>query len=144
MVAFDGDGFLPAGIHGATWTEFTDRFAYNNRRRLILQRVAPILQHLAAFGCPSILVGGSFVTAKDEPKDIDFVWMALNGMDFSAMHPALFSTAGINWLRFKVGADIFPSNWIEADSGERFAIFFQHTKDGRPKGVVAVDLSTMP
>lgn len=139
----DTNGRLAAGIHTATWAEFVARFGGTPRRVAILARVAPAIYHLAACGCPSILVGGSFVTQKPNPGDIDFVW-AVRGVDMDAVHPAFTAVAGANAVKAQFGADIFPSDWIEEASGEPFFVFFQHTSTDEPTGAVAVDLSTLP
>ncbi len=142
---FDAAGFLPEGIHTATWAEFVARFAVTTRRKAILRRVLPAIQHLVDCGCPAILVGGSFVTEKAEPKDIDILW-AVQGVDFDALHPAFVQELGFRWLKFKFGADIFPADLIEADTREPFPLFFQRVRgrDDRRKGVVAIDLTTIP
>ena len=38
------------------------------------------------------------------------------------------------------GCEFFP-NIIEASSGQYFVDFFQRDRDGRPKGVVVIDLT---
>ena len=141
---FDADGFLPEGIHTATWAEFLDRFGWTSRRAAILARVRAALTHLASVGCPAILVGGSFVTTKANPKDIDLVWAVTEDVDFDAVHPVFQGPDGIPAIRAMFAADIFPSFLIEGATGELFSEFFQHTRDGRRVGVVAIDLATLP
>jgi hypothetical protein len=140
---FDADGFLPEGIHTATWTEFVDRFGSSPRRVAILRRVKVALAHLASVGCPAVLVGGSFVTTKANPKDIDLVWAVTDAVDFDALHPVFQGPDGIPAIHAMFAADMFPSFLVEGATGELFSEFFQHTRDGRRVGVVAIDLTTL-
>lgn len=71
---FDGDGFLPRGIHAATLSEVVTRFGNGSPSR---EEQAELLRQAveAAKEYPTIkriLVWGSFVTAKPEPNDLDY------------------------------------------------------------------------
>jgi len=138
------DGYLPQGIHSATWTEFTARFVTTARRAAIVDRVLPALSHLADCGCPAVLVAGSFVTAKDAPADIDVLWSD-RGVDFDQLSDMFTTLEGLEYMKRTLGADIIPAYLTEAASGLPFPAFFQLRKDGRGLcGVVALDLTTMP
>lgn len=118
-------------------------FSTTPRRAAILARVRPALAHLASVGCPAVLVGGSFVTTKRDPKDIDLVWAAVPGVDFDALHDVFKGEAGVIVMKTIFAADIFPSFLIEGATGLPFSEFFQQSRDGRVIGVVEIDLTTM-
>jgi len=64
-------GALPAGIHDAAWSEVAARFGINATRIRLLSGLRRALDILAAAGCTSVYLGGSFVTAKALPADWD-------------------------------------------------------------------------
>jgi hypothetical protein len=139
----DDAGFLPIGIHAADWAEFEMRFAFTPRRRALLGLVRPALKHFARAGATRAYVGGSFVTTKSRPGDVD-VLIALEGLDPSRVHPALLDLSPDGRIIQKAlfGAEFFPATLIEAKSGLLFIDFFQQTH-GRPVGIVLLDLRTV-
>jgi hypothetical protein len=71
---FGADGYLPPGIHAASFAEVQARFGVGSEAR---ERQIGLLQQVveAAKSYPTIkriLVWGSFVTAKREPNDLDY------------------------------------------------------------------------
>jgi hypothetical protein len=71
---FRHDGYLPEGIHIATEAEVTFRFgAATARRRRLVLRLRHWLELSRLTHARRFLVGGSFVTTKPEPKDVDAV-----------------------------------------------------------------------
>ena len=69
---FNTDGFLPEGIHSCGEDEFLLRFGYNtHRRRFIQDGLMRVTKYLARKGIKTIFIGGSMVTAKELPRDID-------------------------------------------------------------------------
>src|SRR3954462_1538084 len=72
--AFCDDGYLPEGLHRATEAEVTFRFGSHGRRRkrlaLQLRRWGELAR---VIGGRRLLADGSFVTAKEEPNDVDAV-----------------------------------------------------------------------
>jgi hypothetical protein len=140
--AHDADGLLPIGIHTATWGEVADRFGWSARRRILLARLRAALGHLADAGCTTAWLGGSFVSAKAEPGDVDVVW-SVEGVDLSRVHP-MFRLIDRALLRMVAAGDYFPSQDVEGETGLPFVEFFQTTRDGRRVGIVEVDLTTLP
>jgi hypothetical protein len=84
----DVDGLLPPGFHHAAWSEFVQRFAHTERRYMQTQGLLAALHLLKQAGCSKAHIGGSFITAKLNPGDIDYVYMA-EGMDLSTLDPML-------------------------------------------------------
>lgn len=70
--AFRADGYLPEGLHPATEAEVLFRFgAPSRRRRKLALRVRRWVE-LARLVCGKrLLIDGSFVTAKNDPNDVD-------------------------------------------------------------------------
>jgi hypothetical protein len=74
LPAHTADGFLPAGIHSASWEEVVDRLSGSARREALIEGLLAGLTHLAEAGCVRVLLAGSFVTTKQNPKDVDVLW----------------------------------------------------------------------
>ena len=131
---------LPPGIHVASWPELVERFGTNERRREILAGLLRALQALEAAGCQRAFVDGSFVTSKEVPGDFDGCWDH-NGVDFDALDPVLLDFNGHREAqKARFGGEMF----IADAPGNRFLDFFQLDRDGRPKGIVQIDLKGIP
>ena len=71
---FRDDGYLPEGLHAATEADATFRFGSGTpRRRRLILRLRRWLELSRLTQARRFLVDGSFVTAKEEPNDIDAV-----------------------------------------------------------------------
>lgn len=70
---FDVDGFLPPGVHNCTGKEFLARFTGTKRRQDYTKPIMNVLDYAAHHGALAVLIGGSFVTSKPEPRDLDCV-----------------------------------------------------------------------
>ena len=139
LPSFRPDGYLPEGLFICSEAEVLFRFGTSNRRRrqlaIRLRRWVELGQQVKA---PRLLVDGSFVTAKEEPHDIDTVIFL--PMDFYQQiereyEPALELE---EMLLTRRPEEIFAAE-DEADWNEWVA-FFSRTRerDGRRKGLVEI------
>ena len=95
-------------------------------------------------GCSRVFVGGSFVTAKIEPADIDVAWDTA-GVDADALDAIFFDFENERAAqKQRFGGEFFPAQVAEGMTGRSFLQFFQSTRDGEVVGIVAIDLQTMP
>lgn len=131
-------GNLPPGVHDATWNEVKTRFGNSPRRKRLLRGLEQALRQLAAAGCISVLLNGSFVTAEAEPNDYDGAWET-KGVDPDLLDEVLldFSNAR-SAMKKKYGGELFPAG-SPAAPGKTFREFFQQDREGRPKGIVRID-----
>lgn len=98
------------------------------------------LRLLRQAGCARVFVGGSFVTAKNEPKDVDVVW-DVDGVDAEALDPVFLDFADERAAqKQRFGAEFFPAQLVEGFTGRSFLQFFQYTRDDEPVGIVVVEL----
>jgi len=88
ILQLDQDGLLPEGMHHADWSEFVARFGQTDRRHRQTQGLLMALLSLQTAGCKRAYIGGSFVSAKEDPGDVDYVFDA-EGMDKSKLDPML-------------------------------------------------------
>ncbi|MBM4257969.1 MAG: hypothetical protein FJ147_19015 [Deltaproteobacteria bacterium] len=71
---FRSDGYLPEGLYVCSVADVLFRFGSSSRRRRRLAlRVRRWVELGQQVGAQRLLVDGSFVTAKEEPHDIDSV-----------------------------------------------------------------------
>ena len=142
---FDRTGDLPPGVHHADLDEVLDRLGgAPAKRRAVAQRLARIYRlavstgHLARF-----IVFGSFVTAKDEPGDVDvFLLMddAFRVADLTGEARVLFDHQAAQAV---LGASVFWVRRLAALGGEDEAVgYWQVKRDGGKRGIVEIILET--
>lgn len=135
---------MPPGIHPATWAEFTERYALNAHRSKLLDGLKKAAIVLRRANCPTLYMGGSFVTAKEFPNDFDGCWdlTGVNAMVLEEEAPALLRTDRKRVLQKALyGGELLMDSPFVID--RPFRDFFQEDKQGRRKGIVAIDLRTI-
>ena len=138
------NGNLPNGIHEAPWHEVAQRFGTNQRRRILLAGMLRALRNLKQAGCSRAYLNGSFVTAKECPGDFDAAWET-TGVKPELLHPVLLDfTDSRSAQKLVFGGELFPADYTADAHGRTFAEFFQTDREGRPKGIIAINLRTLP
>jgi hypothetical protein len=138
---FRDDGYLPEGLHVATEAEVTFRFGSGTpRRRRLILRLRRWLELSRLTGAHRFLVDGSFVTAKEEPNDIDAVVLLAddfqrqisNGLDAALELEEMLLTRRPEEI-FAAEDSRDWNDWVE---------FFSRTReaDGRRKGLLEIKL----
>jgi hypothetical protein len=143
---FDSDGDLPPGIHSAALTDMESRlgrFTISDRRVGLLEKFNQVVEMAKTSGIVErIIVGGSFVTAKPEPNDIDVVIILSSDVDFDTLTPSQYVVTDRDALRrvFK-GGDLDVIVVRESTGRMQTAIeFFQTNRDNKEVGIVEVRL----
>lgn len=140
-------GELPPGVHRASLQEIEAAFGVRNARRQRLMRgLKGALALLKAGDVPKVFIDGSFVSAKDEPNDVDGCWSTI-GADILKLDSRFWDFADEKdfqnkrlSLRQEFGIDFFIAEIIEGVSGKPFPAFFQTNRDGVAKGILEVNL----
>jgi hypothetical protein len=70
---FTNEGKLPSGIHICSGEEFISRFCSNEIRKIFEKPISDILDYAKDRGAVEVFIGGSFITANLNPKDLDCV-----------------------------------------------------------------------
>jgi hypothetical protein len=136
-------GYLPPGVHNAPWREVAPRFSANNHRTRLVGGLLLALQNLAGAGCRSVLLDGSFVSQKDLPEDYDGAWDT-KGVDPHLLDPVLLDFSnGRAAMKSKYLGELFPAT-AAAAPGVLYRDFFMKDRSGIPKGVVNIDLGSLP
>jgi hypothetical protein len=132
---------LPPGIHSATLEEIEQRFATNDKRKLLFEGLRRAVDILRAAGCKAIFLDGSFVTDKPEPGDFDACW------DPTGVDPGKLDSVFLDFSnRRKRQKDKFRGEFFlssgRADAKTGFLDFFQKDKyGGNAKGIIRVQLA---
>ena len=139
--AFRADGYLPSGLHLASEAEVLFRFgASSSRRRRLALRLRRWVELAHGVRARRLLVDGSFVTAKQEPNDIDAVLFLPNDFDEQIEARIEQALELEEMLLTRRPEEIFAAE-DEADWHD-WVEFFSRTReaDGRRKGLVEVEL----
>lgn len=144
IVDFDPKtGYLPPGVHDAGWSDVARRFAGNSHRARLIGGLLAACRDLAAAGCGTLLLDGSFVSAKPLPNDYDGAWETV-GVDPDRLDRVLLDFSnGRAAMKSKYLGDLFPASAFAAP-GVLYRDFFRTDRNGLEKGVVLIDLGTLP
>jgi hypothetical protein len=83
---FNDLGYLPPGVYETSWQEFMQRIVINPHRQRLATGLAAALRKLGIAGCRRVIIGGSFVTSKEQPNDFDG-WYSDFGLDPNTLDP---------------------------------------------------------
>jgi hypothetical protein len=136
-------GYLPPGTHCAPWSVIASRFGINGHRSRLIGGLLAALQNLAGAGCQSVLLDGSFVSEKELPQDYDGAW-DIAGVDPNLLDPVLLDFSNSRAaMKSKYLGELFPASAMAAP-GVLYRDFFMTDRNGVPKGVVQIDLRSLP
>jgi hypothetical protein len=136
-------GYLPPGVHLTGWHEVASRFGGNGHRSRLIGGLLAALHNLAGAGCRSVLLDGSFVSEKELPDDYDGAWDT-KGVDPMRLDPVLLDFSnGRAAMKSKYLGELFPAT-PAATPGVIYRDFFMKDRNGVPKGVVQIDLGSLP
>jgi hypothetical protein len=143
LPSFMDNGCLPPGVHRASWEEVAKRFGGSAHRDRLLEGLLRAATNLRSAGARVIWLDGSFTTDKEEPGDWDGVWDPRNA-DLSKVDPVLTDLNDLRTGRFRQKAKYGGELLVSDPYGQPFQMFFQQDKNGDPKGIVRLDLRTLP
>jgi hypothetical protein len=138
---FRTDGYLPEGLYVASEAEVTFRFGSSSpRRRRLALRLRRWIELARQVGGQRLLIDGSFVTAKEEPNDIDAVILLPDHFERQIEAGVESALELEEMLLTRRPEEIFAAE-DEADWND-WIEFFSRTReaDGRRKGLVEVTL----
>lgn len=141
-LSFQENGNLIPGIHLISIEDFENWFGYNSARKEMIQGLKLAISWLKECGCKIIYIDGSFVTTKVIPGDFDACWDA-NGVDLNLIkekYPLIidFSNGRAN-QKFHFKGELFPAQ-VKATPYDIYLNFFQADRDGKPKGIVQLNI----
>jgi hypothetical protein len=138
---FRVDGYLPEGVFPASEAEITFRFgAETKRRRRLILRVRHWIELARRVKARRLLLDGSFVTSKAEPKDVDAVLLLPTDFEAQVLAGSEAAIELEEMMLTRRPEEIFGAEdetewqfWLE---------FFGRTRefDRRRKGLIEVQL----
>jgi hypothetical protein len=76
----DGLNLAPGG-HRCTLEEVKDRFGQGPARLHLIDKLVHLIGQAKKCGFVNLIIGGSFATAKENPKDLDLTWFGPIGVN---------------------------------------------------------------
>lgn len=144
--AFDEHGLLPVGIHDCALDEIKTRFGSfqgSDRRPQLFAKLELFLAEAkASLLVRSIVVDGSFVTAKPDPNDMDLIVELVASHDFAAdLSPAEYNVVSKQRVHRRFGFDLLLAREGSAEC-DRWTEFFQQVRlePARQKGILRLRL----
>jgi hypothetical protein len=138
-------GFLPPGVHHATWDEMVSSLGTSAQRQSLIVGLEDMCRHLRAAGATYVWLDGSFASRKPRPNDYDLCY-SIREVDPRRLDACFFDMRNEREAmkrRFlgEAWADDSPSGL----PGITVLEMFQLIKGTRkPKGIVKLDLGTLP
>ena len=138
----DENGWLPGGVYDCSLDQVAARFGNfqgSDRRPILWARFSEFIRVARASGLvQSILLDGSFVSAKSDPNDIDLIVVVALTHDFSAdLPPFQYNILDQKGVRKRFGFDIVVVK-NESSNLDLVIAFFQQVKQrpGLRKGIL--------
>jgi hypothetical protein len=135
-------GYLPPGIHFATWNEIELLFGKGVRRQILLRNLLSVLRQLHQLGVQQVWIDGSFVTSKMRPADVDVVYLPPPNVNTSNWGPLSFAQHDI--LKAASLVDLWPHPSLQRKrsqpGNEPLIQWFQVDRTGNHKGIVSLFL----
>ena len=137
-------GNLPRGEHRATWDEVVQALGFTESRKDLLSGLLAACKALKLAGVTELYLDGSFATKKKNPCDYDACY-SIHGVDPAKLDPVLLDFKNSRMaMKQKYKGEIFPAEAAASFLGPPYREFFQKDKNGRKKGIVILDLGTLP
>jgi hypothetical protein len=141
-------GLLDPGIYSMTLDQIGElfgRFQRTDCRIELQRRLTSLVEEVRSFSFARyLIVDGSFTTAKDDPSDIDLVFVVAEGSIpiTTTINPYEYNALSSRRLRKKYAFDVF----VVTESSEAYHHYlehFTHLKEGPAdvrKGLVRLEL----
>jgi hypothetical protein len=135
---FNKHGNLPAGIYKASINDIEKRFGLNSKKRISLfKNFHNFLKLIIPFktSIKRIILNGSFVTAKENPGDMDCIILIKNNTRFT---PEIIDKLVSAKKLYNIHLFIHEERNIKKYND--LLAFFSRNRDLKPKGVLEVIL----
>ena len=139
------DGNLPIDghPHPATWREFRERFCCGEHRANMTKVLSELLQRGKDCKFKKVIFIGSFVTARENPRDVDLIWLTDSKLNKDALSEGCKILLDSSEAPKRFGCDVFycPENsemlrvLVGYESG-----FGIDKISKKPRGLVIIDL----
>lgn len=139
---FNNKGELPEGVYQATIEEIVSRFGTGTpQRENVTARLQRIYQLAKSTGkLERLIIFGSYVTTKPNPKDVDIVLVFHDDFDLTACDEETRKLLDHQNAEIEFGASVFwirPSMLI-LETLDHFVAYWQIKRDRTLRGIVEV------
>jgi len=134
---FNSNGHLHKTVE-LTLEEFEQHFGSNELRKERIKNALIFFEILGACGCPTVFVGGSVVSTKKYPNDIDLCF-DLQDFDYTKLEkvsPDFFDYNKIGEIHRNLKCHILYFD----KTNLQYLHMLEKDKDGNPKGLVKINL----
>jgi hypothetical protein len=131
------DGSLPTGIYWTDLREFKERFVTSTNRSYIFEGFIQAALLLRQAGCGRLIIGGSFITDKLLPGDIDVIWDTV-GINLAILDPIFLDDSRQFELAQRYLGDYLPGIAGHPDSCSLVKYFSKDKKTGAAKGLIGL------
>lgn len=124
-----------------TYEEIVRHFANSEHRMQLLHNALPFIQRFHTCGCTTAYIGGSYVSTKKRPEDID-ICFDLTGIDEGKLKkefPEFFDLNKRGSIRRDLKCHILHFDHEDAELLD----LLKEDRDGRPKGLIKLDLNDL-
>jgi len=137
-------GYLPKGKHHATWDEVVQALGFTPERVALLDGLLAACRNLKAAGVTEVWLDGSFTTKKKKPSDYDGCY-SMTGVDPNTLDPVFLKMRPPrDEMKKKYKGELLPAEFAADALGTPYSEYFQSDKNGRKKGIVVLNLATLP
>jgi predicted nucleotidyltransferase len=134
---YDGQ-FLPDGDHEATWIEVQERFGSGERRGMLCEQMSKFIQIARGCGFRSVYLFGSFISGKENPKDIDLMWV-YRQKTFGLLRPGCRELLNYATMKARWNWDMFCCS-DDPGASEYMLPAWRMSKTGTKRGIIKIDL----
>jgi hypothetical protein len=141
LPAFNEDGDLPPGVYLATLAEVLERFGQGSVQRcLVADRLNRLYQLVISTGqLARFIVFGSFITAKNEPNDVDVILLMEDAFDLAPITGEAALVFQHMEAETHFGASVFWTRRSGAIGGEQAMIeYWQVRRESGQRGIVEI------
>lgn len=136
-LSFNSNGNLHKTVE-LTLGEFEQHFGTNEWRKARIKNALVFFEIFSACGCSTVYIGGSFISTKINPDDIDLCF------DLQDVDPDKLEEVFPDFFDFNKIGEIqrnFKCHILHINTGNlQFLRMLEKDKDGYPKGLVKINL----
>ncbi|OQP49312.1 hypothetical protein A4H97_28645 [Niastella yeongjuensis] len=136
-LSFNSNGHLHKTVE-LTLEEFEQHFGTNEWRKQKIRNALTLFEILGACGCTTVFIGGSFISTKINPNDIDLCF-DLQNIDYDKLEqvfPDFFDHNKIGEIHRNLKCHVLYFD----KTNHQFLHMLEKDKDGYPKGLVKINL----
>jgi hypothetical protein len=122
---------LKPGVHDFSIEKFIETYCSTENRKQYIGAVSEVIEYAMGTNAKSVFVGGSFLTEKENPNDIDF----LIAYDYDRDIPKELAKFISN-----IGIDIMFCSFEHKTSLDSYLHLFQYDRNGYERGVAQIKI----